>query len=183
MGLRKGLSPVLLSWTLRTLRRARGIAWWMKEKRLLVCVSWKRLGLMYSRLLIQNPLPSAGTPSMCGETRQPRESAASTDHWMAEQVGCDRWASLCGEDQQHRLPQEVSVDLQEEQIHPSFSFLLLSPYFQGGREAAMGSFKVWVTALSIGLSLPYLFGIMRMMMMKMTRTTIDVTVMNSHWHH
>lgn len=47
----------------------------------------------------------------------------------------------------------------------------------------MGSFKVWVTALSIGLSLPYLFGIMRMMMMKMTRTTIDVTVMNSHWHH
>lgn len=72
------------------------------------------------------------------------------------------------------------MDLQEEQIHPSFSFLLLSPYLQGGREAAMSSFKIWVRALSVGLSLPYLFGIMRMMMMKVTRTTTDVTVMNSH---
>lgn len=44
----------------------------------------------------------------------------------------------------------------------------------------MSSFKVWVRALSVGLSLPYLFGIMRMMMMKVTRTTTDVTVMNSH---
>lgn len=43
----------------------------------------------------------------------------------------------------------------------------------------MSSLKVWVRALSVGLSLPYLFGIMRMMMMK-DETTTDVTVMNSH---
>ena len=52
----------------------------MKEKRFLVYVSWKRLGLMYSRFLIQNPLPSAANPSMFSETGQPQESAADTDH-------------------------------------------------------------------------------------------------------
>lgn len=44
----------------------------------------------------------------------------------------------------------------------------------------MNSFKVWVRALSIGLSLPYLFGIMRMMMLEVTRTMTDVTVRDSH---